>query len=245
MITVILNVYKRPHTLEKQIEAIKAQTVNIPDENIWIWYNQSDVTPSIKPKNPKHKTFRCNHNFKFHGRFAAAMLAQTEYVAMFDDDILPGNNWFKNCLDTMQDKPGLLGGSGVLLTNTVAYNPNQKVGWNGLHIKEPTRVDLVGHAWFWKSEWTKYMWFEKPVTWDNGEDIMFSYLLQKHGKINTYVPAHPENDKSVWSCDPAFGFKHGNDNAASWLVNQNHNSLRDKVVEECCDNGWKLVYERL
>lgn len=239
-ITVILNVYKRPHTLEKQIETIKAQSINIPDENIWIWYNKSGV-PQPPIKNGKHKTFRCNHNFKFHGRFAAAMLVQTEYVAMFDDDVLPGKNWLKNCLDTMQVSAGLLGGSGVRFELPNKYSPNIKIGWNGLHYDHPSKVNLVGHGWFWKSEWTKYMWYEKPVSWENGEDIMFSYLLQKYGGIETYVPPHPETDKTLWSCDPAFGFKHGNDSVASWLVNQNHNSLRDSIVAECIKNGWKTI----
>jgi hypothetical protein len=245
MITVILNVYKRPHTLEKQIEAIKAQTVPISDENIWIWYNKSDVVqPPIK--NGKHKTFRCNHNFKFHGRFAAAMLAQTEYIAMFDDDVIPGKNWFKNCLDTMEiyqsaGKNTMLGGSGVLLDISTQYTPNIKVGWNGNHFGFPTNVDLVGHAWFWKTEHTKYMWYEKPITWDNGEDIMFSYQLQKYGNVETVVPPHPETDKTLWSCDPIFGFKHGNDKVASWLVNNDHNKLRDQIVKHCYDNGWKMA----
>lgn len=245
MITVILNVYKRPHTLEKQIEAIKAQTVPIPDENIWIWYNKSDVTQP-PPKNSKHRTFRCNQNTKFHGRFAAAMLAQTEYVAMFDDDVLPGKNWFKNCLNAYESGVDwLLGGSGVLLSNTVAYNPNTKIGWNGIHNEDYTKVDLVGHAWFWRSEWTKYMWYEKPFSWENGEDIMFSYLLQKYSGIKTYVPPHPENDKSLWSCDPNFGFKHGNDAAASWLSNTVHNIERDLIVQDCVKNGWKLLHAKI
>jgi hypothetical protein len=241
-ITVILNVYKRPHTLEKQIEAIKAQSVPVPDENIWIWYNKSDVTQP-PPKNPKHRTFRCNHNTKFHGRFAAAMLVQTEYVAMFDDDILPGKNWFKNCLEC-DDLVGLLGGSGVLLSNSTTYNPNSKIGWNGIQSNQPMRADLVGHAWFWRSEWTKYMWYEKPASWNNGEDIMFSYLLQKYGSVSTWVPPHPINDKSMWSCDPTFGFKHGNDASASWLANQEHNTERDSIVDACTDKGWKLVKDR-
>lgn len=236
-ITVILNVYNRPHTLEPQLEAIKNQSVGIPDENIWVWYNKGTVKQAA-PKNPNHRIFVCNQNTKFHGRFAAAMLVQTKYVGLFDDDVLPGVNWFKNCLETMEVYNGLLGGSGVVLPNTTSYNSNQKIGWNGVRSSVPINVDLVGHAWFWKSEWSKYMWYEQPVSWDNGEDIMFSYLLQKHGKIKTWVPPHPEDDITVWSCDPNFGFKHGNDASASWLHNNNHNNVRDHIVRECCNNGW-------
>ena len=61
----------------------------------------------------------CNHNFKFFGRFAFAMLAQTEYVAIFDDDTIPGKNWFKHCLDHMIQLNGLLGTTGIQLQKNV------------------------------------------------------------------------------------------------------------------------------
>ncbi|MGA0327796.1 MAG: hypothetical protein ACO3OK_12425, partial [Limisphaerales bacterium] len=36
----------------------------------------------------------------------------------------------------------------------------------------------------------KYLWQEYPISWDNGEDIHFSYTAQKYGNIKTYVPPH-------------------------------------------------------
>ena len=38
---------------------------------------------------------------------------------------------------------------------------------------------------------------EKPTTWDNGEDIQFSYLARKYGNIQTYCPPHPPEDRSL------------------------------------------------
>ena len=71
-VTVILNVYNRGYTLEKQLAAIKAQTYNIKDENIWIWYNKGKNVQPL-PVNSKHRTFHCSENTKFHGRFTAAL----------------------------------------------------------------------------------------------------------------------------------------------------------------------------
>lgn len=242
-ITVILNVYNRPYTLEAQLDAIKNQTVKVDDENIWIWYNKGDAKQAA-PKNPKHRIYVCNKNTKFHGRYCVALLAQTKFVAMFDDDVIPGNRWFENCIKTINSedenyKPGLLGGSGVLLSKNEKYQPNNKVGWNGYKYNSITPVDLVGHATFWKSEWTKYMWYEKPVSWDNGEDIMFSYLLQKYGGINTYVPPHPINDRTMWSNIDENDI--GSDENATWLHNPTHFSIRDNVVSTCIKNGWKII----
>ena len=38
-VSVILNVYKRPEMLERQISAIKNQSVKVESKNIHVWYN--------------------------------------------------------------------------------------------------------------------------------------------------------------------------------------------------------------
>lgn len=235
-ITVILNCYNRGYTLERQLEALKNQTVKVPDENIWIWYNKGK-NPQPLPKNSNHRTFTCNENTKFHGRFAAAMLVRTTYVAFLDDDIIPGPRWFESCLANIQH--GILGGSGVTIYSK-GYQHHVKHGWNG-NIKPmvTTRVDLIGHAWFLKKEWLKYMWYEEPFSWENGEDIMLCYLCQKYGGINTFVPPHPEHDKSVWS--NVEGGKIGSDENASFIINKDHYPLRDMVCSKAIDGGWKTV----
>lgn len=239
-ISVILNVYKRPHMLEKQIESIKNQSIPIKSENIHVWYNMSDVE-QLLPIDEKINTYECSWNTKFWGRFTIPLLLKTQYVAMFDDDIIPQKNWFKNCLNTIQ-KPetnGILGGSGVVIHGR-GYVPHHKYGWNGTHSNNTERADLVGHAWFFRQEWAKYLWYEKPYTWDNGEDIMFSYLAQKYGNINTFVPPHPENDKSLWSSDFNIGNTVGSDDNASWRIG-NHLNVRGEICVKCIDNGWKTV----
>lgn len=239
-ISVILNVYKRPDMLEKQIKAIKNQSIPIKSENIHVWYNMSDVEQFL-PIDEKIKTYECSWNTKFFGRFTIPLMMKTPFIAMFDDDLIPQKNWFKNCLDTIQ-KPetnGILGGSGVVV-DCKGYHPHHKFGWNGIHSNKTERVDLVGHAWFFRQEWSKYLWYEKPFTWDNGEDIMFSYLAQKYGNVNTFVPPHPENNKALWSTDFKTGMEVGMDENSSWRLG-NHIGVRSEVCVHCIDNGWKTV----
>jgi hypothetical protein len=240
MISVILNVYKRPHMLEQQIQAIKAQSIPVKSENIHIWYNRSDVAQYF-PQDKTIKTYACSWNTKFFGRFTIPLLIKTPFAAMFDDDTIPHKDWLKNCLETIEkpESNGILGGSGVLI-KTRNYAPFDKIGWNGHHLNVAARVDLVGHAWFFRQEWTKYLWYEKPVSWDNGEDIMFSFLAQKYGKINTFVPPHPENNKDLWSSDVKIGTEVGSDANASWLKGS-HIEIRNKICNYCVDNGWKTV----
>jgi hypothetical protein len=240
MISVILNVYKRPYMLEKQIQAIKNQSTPIKSEDIHIWYNKSDIAQYL-PVDKEIRTYVCNWNTKFFGRFTIPLLVKTPYVAMLDDDTIPQKDWLRNCLETIE-KPetnGILGGSGVILTKK-AYYPFDKIGWNGQHLNVVARVDLVGHAWFFRQDWIKYLWYEKPFSWDNGEDIMFSFLAQKHGNINTFVPPHPENNINLWSSDYKIGSEVGSDVNASWLKGS-HYPERDKICEFCINNGWKTV----
>jgi len=237
-ISIILNVYKRPETLEQQIEAVLNQSIKINPANIHVWYNRSDKQ-QVLPKNKDIKTYSCNWNTKFFGRFSIPLLCTTPYIAMFDDDILPQKDWFKNCLDSMVKKEGIYGGSGVILQQK-SYHPAKKVGWNGTHSNNIERVDLVGHAWFFKQEWSKYLWYEKPVSWNNGEDIMFSFLSQKYGNVNTFVPPHPENNKNLWSSDYKFAATVGSDENASYKKRP-HLGERDNICIECINMGWKTV----
>jgi len=239
-ISIILNVYKRTYTLEKQIDAIKNQSIQVPSTNIHVWYNKSNV-PQPMPQDKEIKIYKCNWNTRFWGRFTVPLLLDTEYIAIFDDDIIPQRHWLKNCLDTIEKKDtnGILGGSGVILKSN-KYLPHSKVGWNGIHSKNTIQVDLVGHAWFFRQKWCKYIWSERPYTWENGEDIMFSYLAQKYGNINTFVPPHPESNTDLWSNDFKMGRTIGNDKYASWRK-QNHLDLRNKICEYCVNNGWKLI----
>lgn len=239
-ITVILNVYKRPYMLEKQIEAIKNQSISIQSENIHVWYNESGVE-QLLPSDDKIKTYECNWNTKFWGRFTIPLLMDTEYIAIFDDDTIPQKDWFKNCIETINNPEtnGILGGIGVIL-DSKGYQPNHKIGWNGIHSNKTERVDLVGHAWFFRQEWSKYIWYEKPYMWDNGEDIMFSFLAQKYGNINTFVPKHPENQTNLWCNDLKIGTEVGNDKNASWLKGPHYND-RNNICVYCINKGWKTV----
>jgi len=241
MISVILNVYKRPDMLEKQIEAIKNQSIPIDGKDINIWYNKSDAL-QFAPRDKTIKTHIANWNTKFWGRFTLPLLMDSEYIALFDDDVIPNEDWLQNCLDTIEtDKTnGILGGTGVILLERGKYYPNKKFGWNATPSNDTEIVDLVGHCWFFRQEWTKYLWYEKPITWDNGEDIMFSYQAQKYGKIKTFVPPHPANDRKMWSCDPDVGYKVGNDENATW-TQKKHYGERDMICQHCIDNGWKTI----
>ncbi len=237
-ITVILTAYRRAKYLPDQIAALRAQTV--PPTEIWVWSNRSEED-LIDVSHLADRVVVANSNFLFWGRFAMANLARTRYVAFFDDDVLPQPKWFENCLNTIEaGHDGILGGSGVILPPAGGYSNKNKAGWNGLHSKDVVPVDLVGHAWFMRKEHLKYMWFEQPLHWENGEDIHLSYMALKHGGIKTLVPPHPEHDQSLWSCRPDFGKVVGRMNVATSKT-KDHRPLRTEIVDHYRADGWTIV----
>lgn len=236
-ITCILNVYRRIEYLPLQLESILNQT--IAPKDIFIWINQHEDNKDLDiSKYSEYKIFNNNFNWKYHGRFAAAMLARTKYIAIFDDDTIPGKKWFESCLDNIDKYNGIMGSAGILLDGNY-YSPHIRCGWPTENEKI-TEVDLVGHSWFFKKEWMKYFWYEEPLTWENGEDIQFSYLCKKYGNIKTYCPPHPKNDKSVHGS--LVGHSFGSDRKASYLTyGSEFYKQRDDIVNYCIYNGWKIV----
>lgn len=241
-ITVILNMYRRPSNMPMQVKAVKGQSVK--PKQVWTWVNAHEDNENYDKEGlDVDRLFDNDHNWKFYGRFAAALLADTEYIAIFDDDTIPGERWFENCLETMKKNEGILGSAGVIL-NQKHYVDHLRCGWP-ISNPETTEVDLVGHAWFFKREWLQYLWKEKPPTWDNGEDIQFSFLAQKYGNIKTYCPPHPPEDRSLHGS--ILGNELGIDSKATSNNNETSHqqffSERDGVVHNALENGWKTVKE--
>lgn len=239
-ITVILNAYRRPYNLKMQIDALRNQTV--PPKQIWLWVNAHEDNAGYDFSTlDVDRIFHNDHNWKFYGRFAAALLADTEYLALYDDDTVPGSRWHENCLETMDTHEGILGSAGVIL-NGKHYVQHDRCGWPSQN-EETTEVDLVGHAWFFKREWLRYLWQEKPTTWDNGEDIQFAFMAKIHGGIPTYCPPHPPDQPDLHGS--ILGNELGVDNKAtstnSAISHQQFFGERDGCVQAGLGKGWKTV----
>ena len=141
----------------------------------------------------------------------------------------------------MQVKEGIMGGAGYVQTGHKAMQ-YYRHGWPSQNV-EIERVDYVGHAWFFKREWLPYLWREMPPTWDNGEDMHFSYTAQKFGNIQTYCPPHPADEKELHSS--LLGYELGVDSKAT-SNNQavSHTQFfteRDMCIKNCLDGNWDTV----
>jgi hypothetical protein len=216
-ITAVLNLYKRPHTLIEQLTAVQNQSV--PPENIIIWKNYTEgvVTPEI-PEHLKHNVtvIESSKNSGVWARFTCGLLVNSKYVCVFDDDTIPGCDWFKNCLETMKTHRGLLGTIGLrFCRGNCYYYFEPRIGWDGPN-NDVQQVDIVGHSWFFERDWLHYLWECCPdynSMFLAGEDIGFSYILQKYG-INTYVPPHPADNTNLWGSQHDKAMLYGTESVA-------------------------------
>ena len=214
-VSVVLNYYKRPHALKAQLEAIKKQTIK-PCE-ILIWQNKGDLadfTPLDKDTQESCMTSISNVNWGVWSRFSYALNCRGDFICLFDDDAIPGERWIENCINTHSKKRGVLGTIGIIF-NDLNYSSYERHGWASPN-NSVQQVDIVGHSWFVDRELLSAFWREFEVPFHNlsGEDVHLSYSVQKYLQLNTYVPPHPEEDKSLWGSDPEKAFKLGVDNVA-------------------------------
>lgn len=239
MITTILNVYRRPYYLPEQIASIRNQTIKTSE--IWLWINDHEDNRSFDYDSlGVDKIIRSNYNFKYHGRFTLALLAQTPFVSVFDDDTIPGDMWYENCINTMKTTNGILGGAGIIL-NSKQYANHERVGWPSQNLTT-TRVDLVGHAWFIPKKAINVMWNETPYL-NNGEDIQLSFNAQKYAGIETFCPPHNPSNLRMWSS--LTPYEKGNDDKASsngsLMPISDFYYQRDMCVSYAVSNGWNTV----
>jgi len=241
-ITVILNVYKRIENLSIQLNAIESQSIQ-PSE-IMVWSNKGNAK---FPENNYPKAYLSinNYNYGVWARFAFALNARTEYICVFDDDTIPGKKWFENCLNTMEENEGLLGTRGLRFKSKSRYSPNICFGWDNPNIKTE-KVDIVGHSWFFKREWLGAFWREMPpldFSEIAGEDIHFSYALQRFLGLKTYVPPHPLNDLDLWGSNPELAIKLGNDDSS--ICGRDDSIVRfNKALKYYTSRGFKLCFEQ-
>jgi len=228
----------RPDYFREQLSAILNQTI-LPYEII--------VGHIVNKRTPEYdftgidKVISYEFDPGFHTKFVTALTAQGDFVAIFDDDTIPGKRWLENCLNSFEKQEGLYGPFGVKITNPSYRRPIRVSGFNHQSDKS-VEVDFMGQSWFMPYSYLHYMWIEQPPFYNNAEDIFFSYQLQKYGNIKVYVPPHSDNPETWGSTKPEYGL---DGVAISIRKYDEHNKLRDEMVRQLIEErGWKPLYIR-
>lgn len=231
-VSVILTAYKRDY-FNEQIQAILKQTIK--PKVIYIWQNGNYINIDKYRQKYNVKIIKSDENFKFHGRFAFALLMQTEYVMIFDDDIIPGKHWINNCLTLCNEKNCIVGQNGRFYDTKTKKYYGLGSGKNLNFLSNPTKAHLVGHCWFFKKKWLSYMWKQEPFSYENGEDIHFCFSAKLFGNIDSYVAGQSTKHNKGDLKDSIYGV----DKFASHKILSNHNKIRSDIAESFIKLGWK------
>jgi hypothetical protein len=227
-ITAVLNFYKRPHVIHEQIQALRNQTVVPKQIIIWRNYAEGYEFPEDIRADPSIIIMDCNRNMGVWARFAASLLANTEFVCVFDDDTIPGRKWFENCLTTMNRVNGLLGTIGWRFhKDSHKYDSfGHRIGWDGSNF-ETQEVDMVCHSWFFRRAWLPELFKIVPdyeMLFRSGEDMGLSYAFQQIG-VKTYVPPHPPLDYDMYGSHPEKAKQYGTEPVAICLNGVNFDEM--------------------
>eukprot|EP00614_Pseudopedinella_elastica_P034064 CAMPEP_0172635508 /NCGR_PEP_ID=MMETSP1068-20121228/199767_1 /TAXON_ID=35684 /ORGANISM="Pseudopedinella elastica, Strain CCMP716" /LENGTH=276 /DNA_ID=CAMNT_0013447757 /DNA_START=70 /DNA_END=897 /DNA_ORIENTATION=+ len=127
-------------------------------------------------------------------------MISAEYIALFDDDKIPGPRWVEHALAESKTRESIIGYSGRLWISSKLYHVPV------YRTEDTVQVDYVGQCWVMKSSWIQHMWRDRPVTVENAEDMQFSAQALIYGGVRTFIASQPRNDPSVW-CDskPSYG----------------------------------------
>ena len=213
-IGVILTSHKRPHTLRPQIEAIRRQSIS--PAVLCVWHNGSQeqngsAVPVAEMKCVDEVVY-CSNNRGVWGRFLYGLELGTKYVAVFDDDTIPGTRWLETCMEVLDGRGAVVGCSGVVFAGGV--RPNRVYIGNRHDVANEMPVDIVGHSWVFPVDLLRdFANLTRPPHATCGEDYMLSVAAQLRRGWQTIVPPQPANEPERWgSRQPNLG----RDDKALW-----------------------------
>jgi len=246
-VSIVLNSYRRTRWFMEQYQAIKNQSV--PINEIYVWQNKSDSEPIDASYKNEVIFADCNKNLGVWARFALALNCRSDYIAIFDDDTIPGLRWIENCLNTHKTHPGLLGTVGVIFGDKYyTWNKVERLGWCKPN-ETIEKVDIVGHCWFFHRDLLSVFWRELPNKNQIpivGEDIHFAKMIQKYTNQGVYVPPHPTNDMEMWGSIKGESYGHSQEAISMNLYQVGNMKLAGgqmmaMELSTAVDNGFKLL----
>lgn len=247
-VTIILNIWKRPH-LEEQLVSIINSTV-IPKE-VWVIHYENGVqTRSVIEKYKEHLPFlnliHSDKNLKYFGRFSIAINTATKFTWLIDDDVIPGSQWLENCCIKSEEYNSIITCTGRIIPKN-NYQPEKiKIGFSYKHYvgdskngklmnycEQDTIVDYGCNSYFFQSAWLSAYWSLWPITFLSGEDIHLCATCKIKLDVNTVVLKQTSEENSGNINRP-----YGWDENASWKQN-NFLAEREKVFKyHIQENNW-------
>lgn len=197
-VTAVIFTYLRPEHLSLQLKAIRNQSQ--PPDQIIIGHLEGPETKNFDFQGLELIRFRDDPAVGMVTNFLTSLCVplDTDWIALYDDDILPGRHWHENCLMTARDHGecafGAFGGH-------ISGDYYDRVFPRQLNNSNPIEVDWIGQGYFFPRDWIHWF-FEEPMPspWTSSNDLWFSYQVKKHGE-RCMIPPHPEGAADLYAVE--------------------------------------------
>lgn len=195
-VTVILSGYKRKHTTQQQVLAFKNQSY--PVRIIYLANGIFEDHPTdykfLKEQGVELVEMRRNHGIYM--RFRLATFYPSDFYCIIDDDMIPGKDFIKTCVECYEEQPGIYGGHGVrdrafdgpLDPKYFNHHGWVQTQWQMNGPKYPLQVAYLMNCWFFPKVALEDFWRERPTcNLKVGEDIHLSLMAFLHSDLRSYV----------------------------------------------------------
>lgn len=248
--SIIVTLWKRKAYLEEQYLAFKRQSIK-PSEIIYI-INENHISPDLVRYLTSDDVCIIQSDLNsLYTRFAMTYNAAGDYVAIVDDDIIPGEYWFANAMRCSAAYNAYVVGNGRIYCERGIKNFFRMVGphFDGKsqnHIS-CSRADIFCdwgcNSYFIKRAWAGHLlsqmrYSDAMKTFD---DIQSAFALNMSGNIPCVCPMQPREDSRYHA---SLNEEYGNDSHAVWLTGNSHFPEREKFVIESIKDGYNPVYQR-
>jgi len=182
-ITAIIQSYRRQENIPIIVKRLKEQTH--PPSRIIVWNDNDGSEKDLHIKGIEIINTNSNewHNC---GSFLIAYFCTTDYVAIIDDDRLPGKRWLDFCVKNIKSQKHIYTGFGIKL-RTNKYSGRVEVKGMVSKEKKFVEVDMAGNIYFFPKNAILPMFSKRPPFWDHISDLHFSFMARKVG-YKIYVP---------------------------------------------------------
>lgn len=142
-LTVVLTHYRRPENLQRIVSALATQTL---PHRLFVWDNSPEQTLAVPQAD---WIVRSSVNVKCGARWWLAAHAETPWVVVMDDDLIPcDERVFAETVARLTFHQRAIGATGVVLDNLKPYHRCRHIGLGVRSIKIDTPVQIIKGRYF-------------------------------------------------------------------------------------------------